>query len=100
MIIYRVPPDTVRWSCRGFGFIWRAFTLNCMLWTKNDLNIFNSNQVNSSQNVKLVTSMMNFECHPCGIFEGLSYHQEDEVNDTIIFEATEGLVDRINNLFS
>ena len=21
--IYRVPPDPVRWSCRGFGFIWR-----------------------------------------------------------------------------
>ena len=26
--IYRVPPDPVRWSCRGFGFIWRAFMLN------------------------------------------------------------------------
>ena len=22
--IYRVPPDPVRWSCRGFGFLWRA----------------------------------------------------------------------------
>ena len=26
--IYRVPPDPVRWSCRGFGFLWRAFMLN------------------------------------------------------------------------
>ena len=23
--IYRVLPDPVRWSCRGFGFLWRAF---------------------------------------------------------------------------
>ena len=35
--IYRVPPDPVRWSCRGFVFIWRSFMLNWMLWTKNDL---------------------------------------------------------------
>ena len=26
--IYRVSPDPVRWSCRGFGFIWRAFNMN------------------------------------------------------------------------
>ena len=26
--IYRVPPDPVRLSCRGFGFIWRALMLN------------------------------------------------------------------------
>ena len=71
-----------------------------MLWTKNDLNIFQRKQVNAPSNMKLVTSLMNFECQPCGIFEGLSYHQEDEVNDTIIFAATEGLVDRIKNLFS
>ena len=41
--------------------------------------------------MKLVTSFMNFECLPCGIFEGLSYHQEDEVIDPIIFAATVGL---------
>ena len=23
--IYRVPPEPVRWYCRGFGFLWRAF---------------------------------------------------------------------------
>ena len=28
LIIYRVPPDPVRWSCRVFGFIWQAFMLN------------------------------------------------------------------------
>ena len=37
LIIYRVPPDAVRWSCRSFGFIWQAFMLNRMIWTKNDL---------------------------------------------------------------
>ena len=26
--IYRVPPDPVRWSCRGFGFLLRLFMLN------------------------------------------------------------------------
>ena len=35
--IYRVPPDPVRWFCRGFGFLWLAFMLNWMLWTENDL---------------------------------------------------------------
>ena len=25
--IYRVPPNLVRWSCQGFGYIWRAFML-------------------------------------------------------------------------
>ena len=29
--IYRVPPDPVRWSCRGFGFLWRVLMLNWML---------------------------------------------------------------------
>ena len=43
---------------------------------------------------------MNFECHPCGIFEGLSYHQEYGVIDPIIFAATVGLVDRIKKLLS
>ena len=42
-------------------------------------------------NMKLVTSLMNFECQPCGIFECFSYHKEDEAIDTIIFAATVGL---------
>ena len=50
--------------------------------------------------MKLVTSFMNFECQPCGIFERLSYHQEYEVIDPIIFSATVGLVNRINKLIS
>ena len=46
--------------------------------------------------MKLVTSFMIFECQPCGIFEGLSHHQEDEAIDPIIVAATVGLGDIIN----
>ena len=98
--IYGVPPDPVIWFCRGFGFIWRAFMLNWMLWNKNDLKIFHMKQVNASPNMKLVTSLMNFEYPPCGIFEGLSYHQEDESIDPITFAATVGLGYRIKKLIS
>ena len=50
--------------------------------------------------MKSVTSLMNFECQTCGIFEGLSYHQEDESIDPIIFADTVGLGNRINKLIS
>ena len=50
--------------------------------------------------MKLVTSLMNFECQPCGIFEGLSYHQEYGVIDPIIFAATIGLGYIIEKLVS
>ena len=50
--------------------------------------------------MKLVTSLTNFEFQPCGIFEGLSYHQEDEAIDLIIFPATIGLGDIIKKLVS
>ena len=53
LIIYRVLPDPVRWSCRGFGYLWRAFMLNWMLWTNNDLQIFHRKHVNVSPNMKL-----------------------------------------------
>ena len=71
-----------------------------MVCTKNDLNIFHRKQVNASPNMKLVTSLMNFECQLCGIFEGLSYHQEDEIIDPFISAATVGLGDRIKKLLS
>ena len=58
--IYRVPPDPVIWSCRGFGFLWQVFVFNWMIWTKNDRNIFHKKQVNAPPNMKLVKSMMNF----------------------------------------
>ena len=65
--------------------------LNWMLWIKNYLKIFHIKQVNASPNIKLVTSLMNFECQPCATFEGFSYHQEDKVVDRVIFAATVGL---------
>ena len=74
--------------------------LNWMLWTKNDPKVPHRKQINASQNMKLVTSFMSFECQPCGIFEGLSYHQEDEVIYTIIFAANIGLGNRIKFLIS
>ena len=45
--IYRVLPDPVRWYCRGFGFLWRVFMLNWMLWTKNDFKVSHRKQVNA-----------------------------------------------------
>ena len=63
-------------------------------------SIFHRKHVNVSLNMKFVTSLINFECQPCGIFEGLSYHHEDEVIDPIIFAATVGLGNRIKKLIS
>ena len=74
--------------------------LNWMLWTENDLQIFHRKHVNVSPNRKLVTSLINFECQPCGIFEGFSCHQEDEVVDPLIFAANVGLGNRIKKLIS
>ena len=74
--------------------------LNWMLWNKNDIKVYHRKQVNYPPNVKLETSLMNLECQPCGIFEGLSYHQEDEAIGPTIFAANIGLGDKINNLVS
>ena len=74
--------------------------LNLMLWTKDDFKVSYRKKVNAPSNMKLVTSLMNFECQPCGIFECLSYHQEDEIIDPIILAATVGLGNRINKLVS
>ena len=98
--VYKVPPDPVRCYCGRFVFLWRALILNWMLWNNNDLNISNRKQVNALPNMKLVTYLMNPECQPCGIFEGFSYYQEDEVIDPIIFAGTVGLENRIKKLVS
>ena len=90
LIIYRVPTDPVRWSCRGFGILWQAFMLNWMLWTNNEFKVSHRKQVNANSNMKLMTSLINIECQSCGIFEGFSYHQEDKVIDPTIFAANFG----------
>ena len=61
--IYKLPPDPFRCYCLGFGYIWRAFMLIWMLGSNNDLKVSHSMQVNSPSNMKLATSLMNFECH-------------------------------------
>ena len=71
-----------------------------MLWTSNDFKVSHRKQVNALQNMNLVISLMNFECQSCGIFKGLSYHQEDEVIDHIILADTVGLGNRIYKLVS
>ena len=43
---------------------------------------------------------MNFECHPSGMFEGLSYNQEGESMSPTLFAATVGLGYRIKKLVS
>ena len=60
LIIFRVPPYPVIWSCRGLEFLWRASVLNWMLCTKNDLKIFHRKKFNAPPNMKLVTYLMNF----------------------------------------
>ena len=97
---YRFPPYLVSWSCRGFDFLWCAFMYNWIPWTNNYFNVSHRKQANAPPNIKLMTSLMNVECQPCGIFEGLSYHQEDEVIYPVIFAATVGLGDRIKKLVS
>ena len=75
MIIYRFPTDPVRWSCQGFGFLWQALLLNWVLWTNNDLKVSHRKQFSGPSNMKLVTSLVDFECQSFGIFEIFSYHQ-------------------------
>ena len=74
--------------------------LHWMIWTNNELKVSLWKQFNDPSSMKLVTSLMNFKCHPCGIFEGLSYHQKDEAIDPTIFANTVGLGDRIKKLVS
>ena len=57
----------------------------------NDLKVYHTKQVNDPSNVKLETSVTNFECQPYEIFKGFSYHQEDEAMDPNIFAAPVGL---------
>ena len=71
-----------------------------MLWTNNYLKVSHRKQVNAPSNTELATSLMNFECQPCGIFEGFSCHQEEKAIDPTIFAATVGLEYRIKKILS
>ena len=80
--IYKVPPDPVRWSCQGFGSLWRTLMLVWLLWYKNELKVSHRKQVNAPSNMKLVTSLMNFECHPCRILK--FYHTINNIKPLIL----------------
>ena len=45
--IFKFPPDPVIWSCQGFGSLWRAFMLICMLGFKNDFKVSHRKQFNA-----------------------------------------------------
>ena len=74
--IYKVPLDPVILSCQGFGCLWQAFMLIWILGSKNNLKVYHRKKFNYPPNIKLATSLMNFECQPYRIFEGLSYYKE------------------------
>ena len=98
--IYKVPLDPVIWSCQDFGCLCQPFMLIWIIGSNNDLKVYQKNHVNAPPNIKLAKSLMNFEFHPSGIFEGLLYHQEDEFIDPTIFSDTVWLGDRIRKLVS
>ena len=52
--------------------------MSCMLFSNNELKVSHRKQVKAPSNMKLVITLTNFECQPCGLFQGISYHQEDE----------------------
>ena len=65
--IYIMPPYPLKLSCRVFGSLWQAFMIICMLMSKTDVIIFHRKQVNAPSDMRLVTFLMDFKCHPCGI---------------------------------
>ena len=69
-------------------------------WSKNDLKVSHRKQVKYPSNMNLAIFLTSFECQTCAIFEGFSYHQEDEDVDPIIFAANVGSGDIINQLVS
>ena len=72
--------------------------MSWMILSKNDLMVYIRKQVKSPSYLKLATSLTNFKCHPCGIFECLFNHQEDKAIAPTTFAAYVGLVDRTNKL--
>ena len=50
--------------------------------------------------MRLATSLLNFECQLCGIFEGLSHNQEFETSSLTTFAVYSGLGEIIKKLVS
>ena len=71
MRIYIVPLDPFRWSCQGFGSLWRSLMMSWMLLSKNYLKVYHRKKLHALSYGRLATPLMNFECQTFGIFEGL-----------------------------
>ena len=92
---YKVTPNRVRLSCQGFGYLCRAFMLSWIISSNNYLKVSHRKTVYVTSDIKLVTYLINFECRPCGIFEGFSCYQEDEAIAPTNITDTVGLEDKI-----
>ena len=69
-----------------------------MPFSNIDLKVYQKKQVNASSYIRVAASLMNFECHTCGIFKGILHYQEDETISPTNFAASVGLRDRIKEL--
>ena len=55
-----------------------------ILLAKKYISVSHRNKVNAHSDVRLATSLINFEFHTCGIFGGIEKNQEVEAIGTLI----------------
>ena len=74
-----------------------------MMWilmSNKDLSISHRKKCYGPSYMRLMTSLMYFECHPCGIFESLAHPQVVEIIAPATFASCAGLGYRIKKLVS
>ena len=69
-----------------------------MLLSKTYISKYHRNQVNAPLNVRLATSLINFECQLCGILENIKQYQDVKSIAPSTFSAYTGLGDIIKGL--
>ena len=69
-----------------------------MLLSSKDISTSHRNTVNYPSDVRFVTSLMKFQCRPCGIFEGLEISQYVEVIAPTTFAKSASLGDIIKKV--
>ena len=84
--IYRVPPDPVKSYCRVFGYLWQAFILMWILFSNNDLKVYQMNSLCASSDVRLLESMVDIKFQTFGIFKGIWTPQENRTINPTNFE--------------
>ena len=72
-----------------FWISMEKFTMSWMILSKNNLRVSHRKQINDPSDVRLATSLMNFEFQPCGIFEGLSHHHDEVVTPNTFADSAE-----------